>query len=389
MSRLLLYYFAFVLFFLPLNNPLNYFFVPLLILTLGFYGSIFLNNKWFLVPKQVVLCFLLTTVVLLAAFAGIQQPINTYEVLRLLLVIWMIPVISTLVQQFGKDRLVKIALVVLCLHSLWSISQFILQRDLGLYWLGESRLSANTTGVAKFNVPWSEQKVIRAYGPYPHANTLGGTLLIGTILTFSLFGKKDSSFLKFTSILLVFGILTSFSRTALAGLALLLVFLAFRLPKQKWKNYRSTAILLMIIFSVFIPLFYYRSLDTHGTALAERFRGYSWAIDLIRHTSQWRGVGPGQYEFSLQQYLGGRQLSYFPWEVEPVHAVPLLLLAEYGGVALLIAAIGVRYVKKRHLMLFTPLIPAFFLDHYLVSQTAALLWMVLLALLVSPTTPAE
>ena len=59
-------------------------------------------------------------------------------------------------------------------QSTWGITQFLLQHDLGLWWLGESNLSPDKTGVAK--VVAGNETLVRAYGSLPHPNILAAYL---------------------------------------------------------------------------------------------------------------------------------------------------------------------------------------------------------------------
>jgi len=77
--------------------------------------------------------------------------------------------------------LIKIIIGTGLIQSIIGIWQFAIQHSIGLFWLKESLISPNILGVAK--VIFSDTKIIRSYGLFPHPNVLGGFLLLSIILT--------------------------------------------------------------------------------------------------------------------------------------------------------------------------------------------------------------
>ena len=135
---------------------------------------------------------LLTVLALVLFFLPLwsaREPWNNWGALLSILIIgglaaWVLP------RWFSPRLLILVILAVLVLQAQWGIGQFILQRDLGLYLIGESRLSVSVDGVAKFAL--GDDKLIRAYGPFEHANILAGSLVIGLMLYVLLVtGKKQ------------------------------------------------------------------------------------------------------------------------------------------------------------------------------------------------------
>lgn len=143
-------------------------------------------------------------------------------------------------------------------QSLIAIFQFIFQKSIGLFFLGESRISPSILGVAK--IEHAGEKLIRGYGSFAHPNILGAFLLLALtcgifLLVFnekkSLFEKtKESGILfsikKFLRVLglenfsiwvfhiviglliIISGIFVTFSRNAWLGLAVVLIFVIFK-----------------------------------------------------------------------------------------------------------------------------------------------------------------
>ena len=66
-------------------------------------------------------------------------------------------------------------------QALWGIAQFIMQHSVGFFWLKESLIGRDISGVAKIII--NNAPMIRAYGSFPHSNILGGFLFFSIILT--------------------------------------------------------------------------------------------------------------------------------------------------------------------------------------------------------------
>jgi len=82
------------------------------------------------------------------------------------------------------DRLryfLKFIIYIGLFQSIIGILQFLVQHSLGLFWLKESLIATNISGVAK--EVFAGQAFIRAYGLFPHPNIFGGFLLFSIILT--------------------------------------------------------------------------------------------------------------------------------------------------------------------------------------------------------------
>jgi hypothetical protein len=175
---------------------------------------------------------------------------------------------------------------------------------------------------------------------------------------------------------MVLAILLSFSRSAwVAGLILLFV---------SWftKTEVVRGALLTTLFLTIFPLGLARLPDFSEAAIADRQSGIAYAQELLRESPIWHGVGPGNYQQRLGTYFEQHQIPHQPWEVAPVHSVPLLLVVEWGvlpAFALcvsLIAHLRKRLSKSWHVLL--PFIPLLLVDHYLLTQPAPLLYLAML-----------
>jgi hypothetical protein len=123
-------------------------------------------------------------------------------------------------------------------------------------------------------------------------------------------------------------------------------------------------------------------------AFADRRSGNSQALAIIKEMPLWHGVGPGNYERMLKKYLNEDTIPYEPWNITPVHNVPLLIVAEWG---ILPGLLTVTYLLYQYALRFRntwpyllPLIPPLVFDHYLLTQPAPLVYLVLLLMVLAP-----
>ena len=277
-------------------------------------------------------------------------------------------------RRFSPRLLSMVILAVLILQAQWGIAQFVLQRDLGLYLIGESRLSVDIDGVAKF--AFGDGKLIRAYGPFEHANSLAGSLVLGVMFCALLAkgikpGERVSHYYAMAYVLLI-GIIVSFSRSAYLAAALIIIFL---IPFGLRRVWRAFFLILLITVIVFLPLFMARFHDAEDRAYVERLSGVRYALSLVRERSIWSGVGQ-DYRKALRDYLVRHNISFEPWQIDYVHVVPLLLIAQIGvGPAVLLFGIllfiTLRYYRRKWVWLL-PLVVLLLFDHYMLTQVPML-----------------
>ena len=294
--------------------------------------------------------------------------------------LWLL-MTKLLVDKVGSKVLCIVIILVLATHAQWGVAQFIMQRDLGLYLLGETRISVEDSGVAKFAI--GSEKLVRAYGPYPHANSLGGGLSFGLLLVAVWMTKEKKVSMLHNSFLwpilgsLLLGIMVSFSRTAYLSSGFILLILACYLswPRQ-WLAWKCFG-LLILLGLIFMPLLIARLNDIDDRAFYERIVGSGWSIALIAKQQWWQGVGWGKYPEKLKVYLDEQGITYKPWQIDYVHSVPLLVTAELGvaSTLLLTAAAGslllIFYRNEWWWLLgVTPLV---LFDHYMVTQLTPML----------------
>ncbi|HYE59754.1 MAG TPA: O-antigen ligase family protein [Candidatus Kapabacteria bacterium] len=282
-----------------------------------------------------------------------------------------------------KKELILSFLLGALLQSVLAIMQFVFQTSWEHVWFG---LSAHPAWEVGTSVVSSDGigRWMRAYGAFPHPNILGGYIATA-ILFFSLFIYKEPLRPRSIIVLLLLftGLIFSLSRSAFLMSALTVVCVCLvALWQQQYRfafQYGVTvAILCFICGSLVYPLLQTRMMPTSATEIrsaTERLAGYhEWYAVVSRHP--WFGVGGGNYVLALHAHSPERE----GWTLQPVHAAPLLLLAEGGIVSLfllLLAAVcwiaQYRSTVLPLILLWIPLLPPLLLDHYLVSSYIGLI----------------
>ena len=272
-----------------------------------------------------------------------------------------------------KASYIVVILGCIALYSQWGIAQFIVQQDIGLVRIGESILSPNISGVASFY--WEGQKFIRAYGPFAHANSFGGVVLLGIVLLFTHRKAFGSQIFKQAMLcILSLALLTSFSRAALLGWIYIITLWV-------WKNRSVALIPAAIVIILFTPLLFFRSVDSHGVAAEDRQTGVIWFMNMSSVQGVFRGFGVGNYSYALQDFLSKNNIAHDPWDVAPVHSVPLLLIAELGiGLASLCILTIYSFWRTHKPWPLLALVPALVLDHYFATQLAPLVFLIVSSL---------
>lgn len=358
-----------------------------------FYLVVFIQRKKWLVPAVVQNCFAATAFLILWwLFAG-ASPAASMEVARLLGIIWVIPLISFVHQRLGTPRLLFLLVAVAAIHAQWGIVHFINQDDLGLYIIGETRLDVAAAGIAKFTLgnPDHNQKVLRGYGPYPHPNSLGGALTLGFMASLALVLRKNAIAPAILSGFILVALLVTFSRSALLAAAIAGgIFLYYRKTSQvKPKILWGSLVFVAVTSLVFTPFWINRLIDAQDVATAQRLLGTTAAWRLVQ-ANPWFGVGIGEYTQALERFFTQHHWAYAPWQVAPVHSVPLLIAAQVGLVGAVVLLLGLTYygrqLRRRQTWWALPLLPLLLFDHYLLTQVAPLVmllvWLYLLPRLV-------
>ncbi|OGM98706.1 MAG: hypothetical protein A2649_00780 [Candidatus Yanofskybacteria bacterium RIFCSPHIGHO2_01_FULL_41_26] len=285
----------------------------------------------------------------LSIFLASYKLLAFYNFLRLILLVLTALAIAEILKK-NWVRLENILAVLVgsaVFQSLVAFLQFLNQKSLGLWFLGESVLSPEASGTAKIVVAGG--KILRAYGTFPHPNILAAFLLLGLFGSYYfLFASNRSGKKNFLSdlavILAVFlislGLILAFSRAAwFLGIfsTLFFIFFLFRQKDFRQRIYYFSATLFfifLILISGFGWLIFPRAqIYLNEPAVSQRisYNELGWYLA----KSHPLGVGLGnQVVFSIKngiyQLFGLNQF----WQWQPIHNIYLLIGSEIGVLGL-------------------------------------------------------
>lgn len=279
-------------------------------------------------------------------------------------------------------------------QALIGISQFHVQHDLNLAWLGEYVPPLLSDGTATLST--IRGKVLRAYGTMPHPNVYAGFLSIS--LAFFYYVSRETSSLKGWIIVscgtfvLWWGLLVSFSRSGwLAALLVTALFIGYTILKKTFKQAIIWG-LIAIVSCGTLSLFYKdvvfpRSLDVGVNSQASQYRAdfNNYGFDAFKRNIL-TGVGTNQYIVDMES-----NVSLKPWQYQPPHNIILLFLAEMGIIGLFVTCftfykLGFTWNNQNilTLMIASAVLVLSMLDHYLISiQQGILIFAVCLGLILA------
>jgi O-antigen ligase len=316
-------------------------------------------------------------------FLAYSQGLAIYSFIRLgVLILFAVVLAGVISRRLVTARIIFKTLAFLAvLQSLIALGQFVLQKDLGLQFLGESILGQSIAGVAK--VPMGGLHLIRGYGTFPHPNILSAFLLVGLFSLYYLwlrnakcvpnlskrqveageyaeFWKYDPvksvrenfrSYVKagifsrkiviMTSIgLVMLGLLFTFSRTAW-GIAVLLtiLFLGWLLCR---KDYRFPALrlgsIVIVIFIVIVSFFSWAifpraNISLSEPAVTERISYNKIGTEIIQQRPLGVGIG-NQVLYSVRNNVYKNAGLTQVWQWQPIHNLYLLMASEIGVIGL-------------------------------------------------------
>lgn len=227
----------------------------------------------------------------------------------------------------------------LIFYSIIGISQFILGRTTGLFYiLGERIFSITTPGIALVDI--FGRVFMRAYSTFPHPNSLAGFLGIGTIFLLRKNYKFDLWF-----IFPVLCFILTFSLSAFIAITV------YFLLRSKFNKYY---IFIFLILSLLLP-FVTRFQIPHSIFTESVGQRLTLAVEAGKVISQnfWTGIGLGTFP----KFSSIRQ---------PVHNLFLLTFSETGIFGLLIVIyLLLKNFKKYTFLLFVLVVGLF--DHYFLT----------------------
>jgi O-antigen ligase len=295
------------------------------------------------------------------------------------------------------------------LQSILGLVQFFTQHIGANKWLGLAYQSPAQLG--SFVIETHTERWLRAYGSFGSPNIFGAYLALMLVIGLLLYVKsKPWHKIIYTlgQAFILLGLIFSFSRGAWISATLglftygsWLVFEAFMFRHRPfWSRMRPVGLFLkQLIFyaiivafasTLFQSLFAVRfdpSYRLEQRSITERLNQYAVAGNLIKQYP-FLGIGPEVY--TLKLFENNPLLNV--WDLQPVHNVWLLILAEWGIVGFVIwLAVFIMIGKKMwaenmlYCGLFVTLIVASFFDHFWWSMyVGQMLWWVVMGLIFLP-----
>lgn len=229
------------------------------------------------------------------------------------------------------------------LQSVIAVGHVAIQHDFGLRLLGESRLAPDLAGAAKLDTV--SGKVIRGYGTFPHPNILATFLAVALLAWWWLFVRQPDrrslwrdAGLALIGIALLAGLAATFSRLGVLAAGGGIAFASWRvwyvpgLRRRFGANARLAAVFVCasaVGLALIFPLWFSRfAVSRNDQAVSLRLKYLRAAGRMVADRPLF-GVGPGAFPELLPRYTPGE---IPPWQRQPVHSVPVLVLAELGVV---------------------------------------------------------
>ena len=225
-----------------------------------------------------------------------------------------------------------------------ALLQFYYQRSVGLWFLGESVITATTPGVARVMI--EGERYLRSYGTLPHANILAGFLILGIIAIAYLFLTAAPE-KKFSRIIAAMGFFTvlsalilTFSRSGwiIASLVLVAIFIYGFVRKELRK--KMFGFFSVVLVSIVILIYGF------GWAIAPR-AGFAKGEASVDHRILYNQIGLSlieEHPFGVgegnQVLQAGREGLYLSkgltevWLWQPVHNIYVLIASELGVLGL-------------------------------------------------------
>lgn len=239
-------------------------------------------------------------------------------------------------------KMIVIFLISVGFQAFLAILQYFVQGSLGLRILGEPIANSSTLGIAKIDVGGG--KVLRAFGTFPHANVLGGALMMALIFVW-LFKKWPLVLKSLFLSLFMIALLLCFSRSALFGLfAAFMIYFSVSNKKFPYK----LILLIISLIAFFVVLFHLESVFFQrflfGDLNSDQERTLYLGIGKLMLIDKPFGVGLGGFTLNMQNYSPEK---IAPWIFQPVHNVFLLVANEGGLITFALFLAVLAYVFYR------------------------------------------
>ena len=159
--------------------------------------------------------FWLFLIIILNLLLSNEKNLAIYQIIRLTIAIGLfLSIRFSLRDKKVKSNVVLLIFIGGIFQSLIAALQFILQKSVGLKIIGESVIAPNVLGVAKFEI--YGEKILRAYGTFPHPNLLAVFLVLSLASGWWLWTQRNqkikSLYLLAGTLFIGVGLIATFSR---------------------------------------------------------------------------------------------------------------------------------------------------------------------------------
>ncbi len=331
--------------------------------------------------QKITLIFLGVVFIILNIIFSANKTLSLYWWLRIVEMGGLLWLMSKV--EFSKVKLTLSFVVSMVLSAGLGMAQFLSQSALASKWLGLATHSPAELGASV--VETASGRWLRAYGSLPHPNVLAGFIVLALLLLgierirqigeIGEIGERKTRWWNYLFVfVLAIGLFFTFSRGAWLVLTGLILVAIIGRGIGKIGQIREIWKIGAVCFSVFVLLcfLYWPIVATRWQSSerlevksnTERIAGYQEAWQIIKK-NPWLGVGIGNYTVALQKNNPGQP----GWVYQPVHNVPILVLAEIGIIGLigLISLIIKRGWRRKSFLFYSWLLAIgclFLFDHF-------------------------
>jgi len=378
-------------------------------------GFLFLGvlNKRISFKKNDILLFLFLGLALISIFISTDKGVSVYRLIKFLeFAVLYIYVCS----QFKIQTILFIIFYSAIFQSILAIVQFYRQASLSLRFIEAGQYLPGAPGVATFIM--GDDKVMRAYGSFPHPNVLAGFLLLAIFAFYAIWLTRPIRPIGLIGLIgPIFALFLTFSR----GPILVFIFMSmifflvrfFQTRSESTNNIRMLRMKVIKLFGLFLIscliciaiLFPYLKARFFTISLQEeavdlRFFYNKMALAMIKDKPL-LGVGIGNFVNFSRNYpafikaanamftgRGGVDIEIPDWIYQPVHNIYLLIASEIGILGAIVFLLFIAKTLIRPVGLISPigfLLVGFLIlalsDHYFWTlQSGGLMFWLALAL---------
>jgi O-antigen ligase len=299
------------------------------------------SRRWFPKPHIMIIpAFALNLLALIRSWP-IQSLSATVILVGCITLFWVTYIYC--LRNWPEKWAINAFAVVALINGIVAVMQFLLQRSIGLSFLGEvTLLDPHMSGVSVIEA--AGDRWLRSYGLLRHPNILGGIMGISLLICLGALMEEPvrKRWLWVAIAAASLGLFLSFSRAAWIGTILGLLYLALTARIWRlvsWHDKRIRWVLVVTLLAlVFMGLLFGELIGMRlwltdsvsileMNSINERLRDLGQAWILIRNQPL-VGVGTGNYIQALETWAQRSGLDYIAFQ--KVHNVPLLLAAELG-----------------------------------------------------------